>query len=233
MRRIRLGAFVLALASITVGLVMTTTSVPPVAAQSGDAVLRVTGPTSSVKKGDERVPFDITVENVKNLGAFQFDLTYDANVFELIDAEHDAEKGDFLGSSGRPVVCNPPVVDTGAGVTRFTCITLGSAPAGVDGSGKLATIYLHAKGSGSTDITLKSAKLVEPANPALDPIDPKALAQITFTTADTSIKVTGGGGGMNWLIWGPVIVVVLVLVAGGAYAVMRMRSGTTKPAAAM
>lgn len=223
----------LALTSITVALIMTTTSIPRAAAQSGDAVLRVTGPTSSVNKGDERVPFDITVDNVKNLGAFQFDLTYDADVFELTDAEHDAEKGDFLGSSGRPVVCNPPVIDTGAGVARFTCITLGSSPAGADGSGKLATIYLHAKGSGSTDIELKSAKLVEPANPALDPVDAAALPQITFTTENTSIKVTGGGGGMNWLIWGPIIVVVLVLVAVGAYAVMRMRSRSTKPAATL
>jgi Cohesin domain len=233
MRRIRLGAFVLALASITVVLVMTSPRIPRAAAQTGDAVLRVTGPTASVKKGDARVPFDITVENVKGLGSFQFDLTYDASVFELTDAALDAEKGDFLGSSGRAVVCNPPVVDTGAGVTRFTCVTLGATPAGVDGSGKLATIYLHAKGSGSTDITLKSAKLVGVPDPALAPADPTAVRLITFTTEGTSIKVTGGGGGMNWLIWGPVIAVVFVLVVGGAYAFMRMRSGSTKAATAV
>jgi hypothetical protein len=222
----------LALAVMAAGLIMATGLSPRASAQTGDATLKVTTPASSVKKGDERVPFEITAENVKNLGSFQFDLTYDANVFELTDAERDAEKGEFLGSSGRPVVCNPPVVDTGAGVTRFTCVTLGATPAGVDGTGKLATIYLRAKGSGSTEITLKSAKLVGVGNPALEPTDPNALPQITFTTENTSVKVSGGGG-MNWLLWGPVLVAIFVIIVGGSYAFMRMRAQSTKSAAAM
>jgi hypothetical protein len=193
--------------------------------------VKVTPPTTEIKKGDKRVPFDISVENVTNLASFQFDLTYNASVFELLDAEHDAEKGDFIGSTGRPVVCNPPVIDTGAGVTRFTCVTLAPTPKGADGSGKLATIYLHAKGSGSTDVVLRSLKLNQVGDPSAPVTSPAAAPEIPTRAENATVTVTGGGGGLNWAIWGPVIAVVVLVLVGGGFAAMRMRGGSAKTTA--
>lgn len=233
MRTIRIGALLLFAALVATGAFVSARA-PAASAQSGGTVIRVTGPTTAVKKGQLRVPFDVNVDNVTNLGSFTFDLTYDASVFQLVDADHDAEKGDFLGSSGRPVVCNPPIIDAGAGVTRFTCVTLGATPKGADGSGKLATIYLQATGAGSTDITLNRAKLYEVGDASAAPTDPNALPPITFTTQNTTISVSGSNGGMNWLIWGPIIGVAIVVVAGGAFGALRMRrsgAGDAAPAA--
>jgi hypothetical protein len=233
MRRIRIGALALLAVVAVAGALITHEPGFRASAQSSDAIVRVTGPQTPIKKGDTRVPFEVTVENVKNLGSFQFELTYAAGVFELVDPEHDAEKGDFLGSNGRPVVCNPPISDTGAGVARFTCVTLGPTPKGVDGSGKIATMYLRAKGSGSTEVILNRVKLVGVGDPAAPPTSPEALPIIPFTVENTSVSVAGGGGGMNWLIWGPVIVVAIVAVAGGGFAIIRMRArGATSAEAA-
>jgi hypothetical protein len=231
MRSIRIGALVLLAAVAVAGALTTRGPGSRASAQSGDAVVRVTAPTTPIKKGDLRVPFEVTIENVKNLGSFQFELTYSATVFELVDPETDAEKGDFLGSGGRPVVCNPPISDTGAGVARFTCVTLGPTPKGVDGSGKIATMYLHAKGSGSSDVTLHRVKLVGVGDATAEPTSPEAQPILPFTVADTSVSVAGDGG-MNWLIWGPVIVIAIVAVAGGGFAALRMRAGGANAAEA-
>jgi hypothetical protein len=230
MRSIRIGALVLLAAVTVAGALVTHGPRSRASAQSGDAIVRVTGPTIPIKKGDVRVPFEVTIENVTNLGSFQFELTYAAGVFELVDPEHDAEKGDFLGSSGRPVVCNPPISDTGAGVARFTCVTLGPTPKGANGSGKVATIYLHAKGSGSTEVTLNRVKITGVGDPAAPPASPEALPILPFKVENTSVSVAGGGG-MNWLIWGPVIVIAIVAVAGGGFAIMRMRAAKAAGAA--
>ncbi len=233
MRTIGLGVFALVMAIAASGT-LSTHDAAPASAQSGEAVVSVKTAATSVKKGDLRVPFDVSIENVTNIGSFQFDLTYDAGVFELTDAERDAEKGDFLGSSGRPVVCNPPIIDSGAGVTRFTCVTLGPTPKGANGSGKLATIYLHAKGSGSTDISLNRTQLTAVGDPNADPTSPGAAPSIPLTTQNTSVSVAGGGGGLNWLIWGPVIaIIVIVVIGGGGFAAMRMREGRNAAATAL
>jgi len=228
MPRIRIGAIVLLAALAVAGTLIAHQPGSRAAAQSSDAIVRVTAPTTPIKKGDTRVPFEVTVENVKNLGSFQFELTYAAGVFELVDPERDAEKGDFLGSGGRPVVCNPPISDSGAGVARFTCVTLGPAPKGVDGSGKIATMYLHAKGSGSTEVTLNRVKLAGVGDATAPPTSPEALPIIPFKVENTSVSVAGDG--MNWLIWGPVIVIAIVALAGGGFAALRLRAGGAKTA---
>lgn len=196
------------------------------AAQSGNAVIRVTAPATPIKKGDERVPFEVTVENVKNLAAFSFDLTYDAGIFQIVDAQRDAEKGDFLGSSGRPVVCNPPITDSGAGVARFTCVTLGPTPLGADGSGKIATMYLKASGSGSTDIALKNVKAYGVGDQTVPPTDPRQAPEIPLNVENTSASVAGSGGGISWIIWAALGVVAIVVVGAGGFAVMRMRTSS-------
>jgi len=185
-------------------------------AQSGETAVVVTGPTESVSSGDDPVPFTISVENVENLASFQFVLLYDADVFEF----SKVERTEFLGSTNREVVCNEPTVD--AGSMRYSCVTLGPTPPGVDGSGAVATVFLDPTGSGSTDVSLDRVQL------------PKAVEGATLhedvAVRNTTIDVAGSSG-LNWLLWGPVIAVVaLVIIGGGAFAAMRMRD--SKPASA-
>ena len=200
-------------AAVGVGMSMQRAS-----AQSGDALVRVVPQKDLIKKGDNPVAIDITIENVKNEASFQFDLLYNTDIFATSAAADDpsaafAQKGDFLGSTDRQVVCNPA---SNPGVVRFTCVTLGVAPAGPDGGGVLATVFLKAIGSGKTDLNLERLSAQEVGIDAKD---------IPLSVQNASINVTGGGG-INWLLWIPIIVVAVLVVAGAvAFGAMRMRSG--------
>jgi len=188
-------------------------------AQSNEAAIRITGPIEPVDKGDE-VPFDITVENVENLAGFGIVLSYDPDILDFSGEAIHAQKGDFLGSSGREVVCPEPIRD--AGSMRFTCLTLRFEPAGATGSGKLATITLRARGSGTTEVNISRAQLIAVSQEEPPP-------EIPSTTTGTSIEVKGSGG-LNWLIWGPVIGVAVLAIGGGAaFAAMRMRNTGDAP----
>jgi hypothetical protein len=189
-------------------------------AQSGDAaIVKIVPPAEPPKKGDRIVPVDVTVENARNLAGFQFELKYNADIFEF----QEAQKGEFLGSSGREVVCNTPITDVG--VVRFTCVTLRFEPAGPDGAGKLATIFLKPVGSGLTELRLDRVKLSPVAEGAPD---------VPIQSVNATVNVKGGGGGLNWLIWGPIIGVAAIAVAGGAaFGAMKMRNSAGKPAAAV
>jgi hypothetical protein len=80
---------------------------------------------------------DVVIENTANLGAFQFDLTYDGTCIEATGAT----VGPFLGSTGRSVV--PVGPSFGAGVITFGASSYGSA-SGPSGTGVLATITFRA-----------------------------------------------------------------------------------------
>jgi len=211
------AAGVMAVAAIVMTGAVLGARVPGAAAQSGDTVVRVTAPAESVKKGAENVEFTVSVENAQNLAAFQFVLQYDADIFEF----QDSPKSDFLGSTGREVICNDPQAD--AGSARIQCVTLRPTPAGPSGNGVLAVVRLKAKGAGTTDITLNRVKLS-----AAD----ETASEIPATVEGTTFKVEGSSG-MNWMLWGPIIgAAVLVVIAAGAFVVTRMGGRSGRPATA-
>lgn len=190
---------------------------PAASAQSGDAVVKVTAPAEAVKKGADNVEFAVSVDNVQNLGAFQFVLQYDADIFEF----QDSPKSEFLGSTGREVICNDPLAD--AGSARIQCVTLRPTPAGPSGAGVLAVVRLKAKGSGTTDVTLTRVKLTAADETATE--IPTTVEGTTFTVESSS--------GMNWLLWGPIIgLAALVVIGGAAFAVMRVLGGSGRAATA-
>lgn len=204
-------------------------------AQEGDGdqdlpemTMRVVVPAEadSVQEGDPEIPVEVVAENATNIASFSFDLSFDPDVIQYVREE----RGDFLGSTGREVQCNPVTDSASAGIVRITCVTLRLEPAGPDGNGRLATVYFSPVGSGSTEIALSNAR----ANPVVSelPDDPAApLPEIPVSVVNGSLHVEGGGG-INWLIWIPVIVVGGLAVAGGAgYAALRIRGGAGKPAA--
>jgi hypothetical protein len=184
-------------------------------AQEGESNLlfRVIAPAEPTDEGTE-VPVEIRAENAQNFAAFGFQLTYDPDVLEI--AVDDAgqpliQRGDFLGQSGREVVCREPVVQ--AGVLRMSCNTLRMEPAGVDGDGTLATVTFLAKGAGTTDLALDRLEANEPDATEIRPIDVQGAA----------MEVQGDSG-MNWLIWGPVIAIgAIAVIAIIAFVATRVR----------
>jgi hypothetical protein len=93
--------------------------------------------------------FDVWIDDVNNLGGFQFDLDYDPNIVHVdVSAPHDgADPGPFPGSTGRSVFELGPTVNNTTGDMTYGVYTTGSAP-GPSGSGLLATIHFEAMNEG-------------------------------------------------------------------------------------
>lgn len=181
--------------------------------------VRLQGPQEEIPRNQKTVDLQLMVENVQNLGGFQFILNFDPKILEATGAE----VGDFLGSSGREVLCKDPTIDEGA--LRFACVTLRQQPAGANGSGLLATVHLKVRGSGPTDLSLDKVGLYTPPGEIIPP------AAITGSSL-----VVAGGSGTNWALWGTIIglaaVAVVVLAGGGLYLLISRRSARSKAPAA-
>ncbi|HXK33356.1 MAG TPA: cohesin domain-containing protein [Dehalococcoidia bacterium] len=224
-----------ALLAASTALLATLAGPPAITAQEGggnedlpEMTMRVVVPLAGerVHEGDPEIPVEVVAENATNIASFSFDLRFDPDVIQYVREE----RGDFLGSTGREVQCNPVTDSASAGIVRITCVTLRLEPAGPDGTGRLATVYFSPVGSGSTELALANAR----ANPVVSelPDDPAApLPEIPVSVVNASLEVEGSGG-INWLLWIPIIVVGGLVVAGGVgYAALRMRGGAGKPAA--
>lgn len=94
-------------------------------------------------------PFTVTfvVQNVTNLGGFEFTMTYDPAVVQV----DSAALGGFLGSTGRTVFLVGPTIDNTAGLLHMGAASFGQQ-AGPSGNGLLATITLTPQASGSTSL---------------------------------------------------------------------------------
>jgi hypothetical protein len=181
------------------------------AAAQGTTV-RIDVPLTPVARDAGPFVASVVVQDVTDLGAFQFDLTYDPTVLTPLDYK----EGPFLGSSGRQVNCLPPTPNEG--LLRWVCVTLGSAPEGPNGSGVLATVTFAPVAKGSSPVRLEGLILADPRGQRMP-----AQAQ------DASVTVSAEGG-FAWILWGPVIGAgALVLSAGIVWAVRRARRRATTP----
>ena len=183
-------------------------------------------PVGDFKKGQQRIPVDVMVDGVTNMASFQFILQFNADVLEAVPAGNPelpiAQKAEFLGSTGRQVVCPDPAVEPGA--IRFYCVTLSPKPLGPDGGGKIATIYLNAIGAGKTTLTLDKAKANQ--------VD-ESSTEIPITVENAPIEVKGASSGMAAWVWALIIAGGLIVGLGAVGAVLMLRSrGGASPAAA-
>jgi hypothetical protein len=94
-------------------------------------------PASTAVDPGEAFSVTVKIEDVSDLGAFQFDLTYDDTCVEA----NDVTLGPFLGSTGRSVGAVGPTF--GTGVVTYGAYSYGAAP-GPNGDGVLATITFQA-----------------------------------------------------------------------------------------
>lgn len=141
-----------------------------------EAVVRAIAPGDAVAVGDV-VEVLVTVENVRDLGAFEF--TLDFNDGDLVPK--GVEEGDFLKTTNRESVCSE--LPRGKGTLALACVTLGADPLPPSGNGVLAKVTFEARQAGTSRLTLRDVKLATP------PGD-----EITVQTSDSELKVRGDAG---------------------------------------
>jgi len=144
---------------------------------SGQATtVRVVVSQGTASVGDS-VTVTISIENVTNLGTYEWVLAYNPDVLDL--ASGNPVNGDFLRSTGRSVSCVPPIVDTAVGTVRFGCTSSAPPDAGPGpGPGVLSTVTFTAKAAGSTSLCLSWASLGD-ASPYVNdiPLSPSQVVQ--------------------------------------------------------
>lgn len=138
-------------------LIVTLVSVPQVSASAPETRMRLE-PTDLVVSLHESFAVQVMIEEANDLGAFQFDLTYDPSILQV----EEATLGDFLGSTGRSMVPVGPEVDNAKGRVTFGAISFGSGP-GPSGVGVLATIAFVAQGEGSSAVELREVQILDTA----------------------------------------------------------------------
>ncbi|MDI6858184.1 MAG: cohesin domain-containing protein [Dehalococcoidia bacterium] len=183
------------------------------------------GEEIEIKEGGPNFQVNILVENVENLAAFQFSLSYDPSILKYVEVK----EGTFLGSGGREPKCLDPRVEPGdPEVLRFNCVTMGSpvslgGPAGPSGSGVLATVTFSPVGGGTAALELLEGRLV-----AAEIDEEEMPVELETTIANATVEViplptptpaeggSSGLGGISWFVLGPIIGIGVVLVAGAA-----------------
>ena len=130
---------------------------PTATAVPGPVMVRIAPASQEANVG---TPFtvDVVVDNVKNLGAFEFTAGYDPSLLQYAGVQ----QGPFLKSTGRASQC--PTIDVSESSVRMVCVTLGPEPAGPNGSGVLATITFLPLDTATVpvDITIEQVLLTDP-----------------------------------------------------------------------
>lgn len=211
-----------------------------------EAKVRLEVPPLDEQVDDAPFPVDVVVEDVTNLGAFEFELAFDPAVLSFADVT----EGPFLSSSGRLVECLDPRLAPGS--VHMTCVTLGPEPPGPDGSGVLATITFELVGPGTSPLRFEVLTLAQPDAQRIQSVpedgliafDPAGVvvtpvpvatptpivvaADATATelvpsggtpssaTTPESMSDTADGSGTNWTLWGSVIGAAVIVVAAAA-----------------
>jgi hypothetical protein len=192
-------------------------------AQTNQPRMSVQPPSEQVKKGDPDIKVNIVADNVKNVAAFQFALSYDSSILKYVSVEG----GSFLGSSGREPQCPQPMVDSGNPETlHFNCVTLGPPPsvqggkAGADGSGVLATVTFSPIGGGTSPLDLKEGRLIAAE------LDSKGMpVEISAAIQGSTLNVEANGGGLSMAVLGAIIgVVAAVVIVGLGFLFFRSRA---------
>jgi hypothetical protein len=108
----------------------------------------------------------VVIDDVTNLGAFQFDLKYATGIVQPgTDPVSDCVRlGPFLGSNGRQVHKIGPTISEG--LIEYAAWSNGSAD-GPSGSGTLATITLEALDVGTTTLGLQDVTITDPVGTVL------------------------------------------------------------------
>ena len=96
---------------------------------------------------------NIRIEHITDLAGFEWTLTFNPQVLEVVDVT----EGNFLKQDGGSTFTPEPEIDNGNGIVSFASGRI--APGGVDGSGVLAQIRFEAQQAGESSLVLNDVKL--------------------------------------------------------------------------
>jgi hypothetical protein len=102
---------------------------------------------------------DIVIENVTNLGGFEFEIAFDGAIV-TVEQTADVIPGPFVGSNGRAHFAIGPSINNETGSLVYAVASFGNQP-GPDGSGVLATITWTPQAEGKTTLDLKNVKVMD------------------------------------------------------------------------
>jgi hypothetical protein len=133
-------------------------------------------PTSSTVSPTGTATLDVTITNVSDLFAFQFDVLFGATTVSFTSET----EGGFLPTGGTTFFV-PGTIDNVGGSVTDTADTLIGSLSGVNGSGTLAVLEFAGLTPGTTSIDLANVILLDPEFNSID-----------FTIQDGSLTVQSG-----------------------------------------
>ncbi len=153
---------------------ITVTETPPTA-----TVVRISPASASANAG---VPITVAVaiSNVTNLGSFQFTLAYSPS---LVMVQNVTLSG-FPGSTGRSFTPVGPTIDNTGGTATFGAFSIGSTPAGANGSGALAYVRLLPVGGGTASLHLQGVQVTNVPGQAISIFTQDGTLVITACLGD-------------------------------------------------
>ncbi len=115
----------------------------------------------------------VDIEDVIDLFAFQFDISFDPAVLHAVSTA----EGSFLPTGGDTFFI-PGIIDNTTGSISFTADSLLGPDPGVTGNGHLAVLSFEASGLGTSPISLSNWILLD-----------STLSDISFTSKNGSVNV--------------------------------------------
>ncbi|MDZ7338093.1 MAG: hypothetical protein ONB30_06120 [candidate division KSB1 bacterium] len=161
---------------------------------SAQPTLRIVPATTTVLTA-QACTLRVQIENVANLGAFQFDLIFDSHVVHATTAW----AGPFLGSTGRTVIPVGPQIDNTSypGRLTFGAATFGVNP-GPNGSGALAQVVFLPQAEGSTGVDFQNVLLADINGNSL-PVGPVIGGALEVHTVSPLLVTTTADSGLGSL----------------------------------
>jgi len=138
--------------------------------------------SQNVQRGDT-FTIDVAAENVTNLAAFEFTISFDPNILSV----GSIQESSFLGSTGREVWCQGPLTEppyVSPGNVKFGCATPNDPDieALPGGSAVLATVTFVAIGEGDSPLTFGMLQLAN---------DQTADCCAPVTVREAAVRVVG------------------------------------------
>ena len=100
---------------------------------------------------------DVVVEDVSDLGAFEFEIIYNPSVVRILDTSN-VTLGSFLASTGRSPLALDPKIDNGAGTLEYGAVSFG-AESGPNGNGVLAKLSFTVQTRNNSQLNLDNVKV--------------------------------------------------------------------------
>ena len=138
----------------------------------------------------ESFAVNVMVQNVTNLGAYEFTLLFNPNIISFVSVNN----GWFLGSTGRSVYCADPIAD--GWVLRFGCVSYSSGRPGPSGSGQLAQIIFQAAAPDEVLLDLSRVALADPLGAPIN----AAIAGGSVTVVAPGVTSAGNDFRLGFLV---------------------------------